>query len=70
MKDASKRISIIGAGIAGIAAAIRLALQGHQVTVYEANDYPGGKVFEWEFEGYRFDMGPTVFTMPLPGGAL
>lgn len=64
MKDASKRISIIGAGIAGIAAAIRLALQGHQVTVFEANDYPGGKVFEWEFEGYRFDMGPTVFTMP------
>lgn len=64
MKDALKTVSIIGAGIAGLAASIRLALQGYTVAVYEANDYPGGKVFEWENEGYRFDMGPTVFTMP------
>ncbi len=60
----SKNISIIGSGIAGIAAAIRLASKGHQVTVFEANDYAGGKMYEWSHAGYRFDMGPTVFTMP------
>lgn len=64
MKDTFKTVSIIGAGIAGIASSIRLALHGYTVAVYEANDYPGGKIFEWKNEGYRFDMGPTVFTMP------
>ncbi len=57
-------VSIVGSGIAGLAAAVRLASKGHQVAVYEANDYAGGKMYEWENEGYRFDMGPSVFTMP------
>jgi phytoene desaturase len=56
--------SIIGSGVAGIAAAIRLACQGYKVHVFEANDYAGGKMYEWRHNGYRFDMGPTVFTMP------
>jgi phytoene desaturase len=55
---------IIGAGIAGIATAIRLALQGYQVNVYEANAYPGGKLSEISMAGYRFDAGPSLFTMP------
>jgi phytoene desaturase len=57
-------IGIVGAGIAGIATAIRLAAQGHQVMVLEANAYPGGKLSAFEQEGYRFDAGPSLFTMP------
>jgi phytoene desaturase len=59
-----KRVIIIGAGIAGIAAAIRLKSQGHSVSVYEANAYPGGKLTAFSKKGYRFDMGPSLFTMP------
>ena len=58
------KIGIIGAGIAGIAASIRLAVQGHEVTVFEANAYPGGKLSETHLQGYRFDAGPSLFTMP------
>ncbi|AFL83585.1 phytoene desaturase [Belliella baltica DSM 15883] len=55
---------IIGAGIAGIAAAIRLAVKGYLVDVYEANSYPGGKLSEITLKGYRFDAGPSLFTLP------
>jgi phytoene desaturase len=55
---------IIGAGIAGIATAIRLAVKGYIVDVYEANSYPGGKLSEIEQNGYRFDAGPSLLTMP------
>lgn len=58
-------IGIIGAGIAGIASAIRLRAQGHEVTVFEANDYPGGKLSQFTTGGYRFDAGPSLFTMPM-----
>lgn len=60
----SKTAVVIGSGIGGIAAAIRLAARGYSVDVYEANDYPGGKLREIRMKGYRFDMGPSVFTMP------
>lgn len=55
---------IIGAGIAGIATSIRLAKKGYAVTVYEANPYTGGKLHAFENHGYRFDAGPSLFTMP------
>lgn len=55
---------IIGAGIAGIAVAIRLAVKGYEVEVFEANDYPGGKLSEIGQNGYRFDAGPSLLTMP------
>jgi phytoene desaturase len=55
---------IIGAGIAGIATAIRLAVKGYAVEVFEANNYPGGKLSEIELQGYRFDAGPSLLTMP------
>ncbi len=58
------KIGIIGAGIAGIAASIRMASQGHEVTVFETNPYPGGKLSEIRMQGYRFDAGPSLFTMP------
>lgn len=55
---------IIGAGIAGIAAAIRLAVKGYDVSIFEANNYPGGKLSEIVQDGFRFDAGPSLFTMP------
>lgn len=58
-------IGIIGAGIAGISSAIRLRAQGHEVTVFEANNYPGGKLSQFSNGGYRFDAGPSLFTMPM-----
>ncbi len=55
---------IIGAGIAGIATALRLRAAGMDVAVFEANDYPGGKLHAFELGSYRFDAGPSLFTMP------
>lgn len=55
---------IIGAGIAGIASAIRLAVKGYQVDVFEANSKAGGKLREIKMNGFRFDAGPSLFTMP------
>ena len=60
----AKKVLIIGAGIAGIAAAIRLAVKGYAVDVFEANSYPGGKLSVVEQKGYRFDAGPSLLTMP------
>lgn len=58
------KIGIIGAGIAGLAAAVRMANRGCDVNVFEANSYPGGKLSEFRANGYRFDAGPSLFTMP------
>ncbi len=58
------KIAIIGAGIAGIAASIRMAVKGHDIDVFEANHYPGGKLSAFDQGGYRFDAGPSLFTMP------
>ncbi len=55
---------IIGSGIAGIAVALRLNKKGYDVTVFEANDYPGGKLHAFNKDGFRFDAGPSLFTMP------
>lgn len=60
----SKKAIVVGAGIAGIATAIRLRHEGFDVTVCEANDYPGGKLTAFEQDGYRFDAGPSLFTLP------
>ncbi|MFD2200241.1 1-hydroxycarotenoid 3,4-desaturase CrtD [Shivajiella indica] len=60
----SKKAIVIGSGIAGLAASIRLIHKGFQVVVFEANPYPGGKLSEIEIKGYRFDAGPSLFTLP------
>lgn len=60
----SSRAIIIGAGIAGLASAIRLAVQGMDVVVYEKNDHAGGKLSAFEMSGYHFDAGPSLFTQP------
>lgn len=60
----SKKAIIIGAGIGGMATAIRLKLLGYHVQVFEKNDYPGGKLSHFEINGFRFDAGPSLFTSP------
>lgn len=59
-----KKAVVIGAGIGGLASAVRLAVKGYQVDVFEANDYPGGKLTEFKSNGFRFDAGPSLFTLP------
>ncbi|MEO8513822.1 MAG: phytoene desaturase family protein [Ignavibacteria bacterium] len=60
-----KSISIIGSGLGGLSAAIRLAHNGCDVTVYEKNPTPGGKARSLTLKGYRFDSGPSLLTMPF-----
>ena len=55
---------VVGSGVAGLASAIRIARQGHAVEVFEAAPTPGGKLAEFSEAGYRFDRGPSLFTMP------
>ncbi|QLG44165.1 1-hydroxycarotenoid 3,4-desaturase CrtD [Costertonia aggregata] len=55
---------VIGAGIGGIATALRLRKKGYEVTVLEKNRYAGGKLHAIKENGYRFDLGPSLFTMP------
>lgn len=55
---------VVGSGVAGLASAIRLRCQGLEVHVFEANAYPGGKLSEFSLDGYRFDAGPSLFTLP------
>ncbi len=57
------RVAVVGAGLGGLAAACHLAGGGHDVTVLERDDAPGGRAGRWESNGYRFDTGPTVLTM-------
>ena len=64
MIEASAKAIVIGCGIAGLASAIRLQSAGLHVEVYEMNGYPGGKLTAFSENGYRFDMGPSLFTMP------
>ena len=56
---------VVGSGIAGIASSIRLAAKGYDVHVHEANSYLGGKLTAFAQEGFRFDAGPSLFTMPF-----
>ncbi len=58
-------VAVIGAGVAGLAAAVRLAVAGHAVTVFEAGPTFGGKMHQFALPGgYRFDAGPSLFTLP------
>jgi phytoene desaturase len=59
-----KKAIVIGAGIAGLASAARLQHKGYQVSVFEHRPYAGGKLTEIMLGKYRFDAGPSVFTMP------
>jgi phytoene desaturase len=58
-------IAVLGAGLGGLAAAIRLRTRGHEVDVYERLEAPGGRARTFHFEGIAFDAGPTVITAPF-----
>ena len=58
------RVVVVGAGVGGLAAAARLAALGHEVTVCEASEQVGGKLGLYERDGFRFDTGPSLVTMP------
>jgi phytoene desaturase len=60
-----KRLVVIGAGLGGLAASLRLASRGFSVTVLEKNERVGGKLNIWRGNGYTFDTGPTLLTMPF-----
>ncbi len=65
MKTSSnERIAIIGGGLGGLAAACTLAARGYAVTLFERNEWLGGKAAVLEENGFRFDMGPTIVTIP------
>ena len=60
----NERIGVIGGGLGGLAAACTLAARGYAVTLFERNEWLGGKAAVLEGEGFRFDMGPTIVTIP------
>jgi phytoene desaturase len=59
------RAVVVGSGFGGLAAAIRLAAAGHEVTLLEKRDQIGGRAYQYEIDGFRFDGGPTVLTAPF-----
>ena len=64
IKGPSQKVVIVGAGLAGLSAALRLAGAGRDVTVIERESVPGGRNGLLNKDGYAFDTGPTVLTMP------
>lgn len=58
------RIAVVGAGVGGLAAAARLAHQGHEVHVFEKGSMPGGRCNRLSVDGFHFDTGPTLLLMP------
>ena len=60
----NKKVIVIGAGMGGLSSAIRLQNKGYDVEIYEKNDQSGGKMYQLEFEGHTFDVGPTIVLMP------
>lgn len=60
----SLKTIVVGSGLAGLSAACVAAARGHQVTLLEKNKWVGGKAAQHEADGYRFDMGPTILTLP------
>lgn len=59
----AQRVVVVGAGVGGLVSALLTACQGHEVTLVEAHDGPGGKMRPLVVDGAAIDAGPTVFTM-------
>ena len=64
VKGPTDHVVVVGAGLAGLSAALRLAGAGRKVTVVERESVPGGRNGLLKKDGYSFDTGPTVLTMP------
>lgn len=61
---AGSKVVVIGGGLGGLASAITLAQNGYEVSLYEKNAHLGGKLNRLETEGFGFDLGPSILTMP------
>lgn len=64
IKGRTDHVVVVGAGLAGLSAALHLAGRGRAVTVVEREPWPGGRAGRLDIDGYRIDTGPTVLTMP------
>lgn len=64
MDAADRSVVVVGAGLGGLACAARLAHAGWAVTVLERDAAPGGKMNRWQTDGFTFDTGPSLITMP------
>ncbi|HLH57403.1 MAG TPA: phytoene desaturase family protein [Verrucomicrobiae bacterium] len=64
MKSDTNQVVVVGGGLGGLASACTLAARGHSVVLFERNPWLGGKAAQLRTEGFRFDMGPTILTMP------
>ncbi len=64
MSGNKSSVAVIGAGLGGLASALRFLAKGYDVTLYDALDTPGGRAVVFEREGHVFDAGPTVVTAP------
>ncbi|WP_428389007.1 phytoene desaturase family protein [Mucisphaera sp.] len=63
-RSSDDRVVVIGAGLGGLASACTLAARGYRVTLVERNEHLGGKAAVLNDQGFRFDMGPTILTLP------
>lgn len=63
-RSLNQKIGVVGGGLGGLAAACTLAARGYQVVLFERNPWLGGKAAVLEAQGFRFDMGPTILTLP------
>ncbi|PSL41538.1 diapolycopene oxygenase [Planomicrobium soli] len=64
MANPKKSVLVIGGGLGGLSAAISLAQNGYAVSLYEKNAHVGGKLNRLEQDGFGFDLGPSILTMP------
>ena len=60
----AQHVIVVGGGLAGLSSACVLAARGHRVTLCDKNEWVGGKAAVLHADGYRFDMGPTILTLP------
>ena len=58
------RVAVVGAGLGGLSAAASLAAAGYAVTLFEKNPQLGGKLNVLERDGFSFDLGPSIMTLP------